>query len=1114
MKMIKETQSIQTHVIRSGDLTYTFLNTGDLFEISSTNTMINQWLGNTVDGSLNNIYLRIHNENGIDWCPLLGVSSPSHVNFASDHINWKGSFKGVSYEVTFIPNDSGAWFWNVEFFGKGEYVDIVYGQDLGLGDSGMVRNNEAYASQYIDHKAFETEDKGYVICSRQNQPQTDGNPYLQQGCLQGAAGYSTDGFQFFGLSYKKTNKPELLQQDSFPNEIYQYEFAYTGLQSNKRHINGREQVVFYGFFRDNHPEPVKELAFQEELKMAWEEIEKRELETVNVERGPFKTFTGEPLLTYALTSEELQKLYPERLFEERIDGELASFFTPSYEHIVLPEKELRIERPHGHILMTGNNDRIDQEVITTTSYMYGIFNSQIALGNTSFNKMMTNARNALNVQKTSGQRIYLEKDGTYQLLTMPSLFEMGFNYTRWYYKTEDDLIIITNHTVVDTPELHLHVQSRDHKKYRFLVTNQVSMNNHEYGKPFLVEEKDGVYYFTADEDADSSDTYPNLVFALSFDEQNVTLKNESVLVTDPDHESASLIVYEIEETSAWNMTIAGSLTGELPTPSTKVFLEEVADYRFFFKGLMNGFHLSKDNEQSDDLGKLNILSWWYTHNMLVHYSVPHGLEQYSAAAWGTRDVCQGPAEYFLAMQKYDQVKDIVRIVYKHQYEDSGNWPQWFMFDNYSHIQQEESHGDIIVWPLKLVADYLKTTNDTDILFEELSYTNRSENQFTDNKATLLEHIKKQIDYIKGHFLHDTYLSSYGDGDWDDTLQPANQELKQYMVSSWTIALTFQVLTKLSMTLEKVAPDEASEMKKIAGGIEKDYKKYMRDEQVIPGFLYLEDKDKPEKMLHPTDNKTGINYRLLPMIRSMISELFTEDEVNEHYTLIKDHLFFADGVRLMNKPASYTGGVSTHFKRAEQAANFGREIGLQYVHAHIRFIEAMAKIGKKDEVWNGLKVINPVGITKTVPNAEYRQSNAYFSSSDGKFNTRYEAAENFDLLRKGKVNVKGGWRIYSSGPGIYINQLVSNVLGIREEGDMLILDPVLPRELNGLTFDFAVNGRPVRFTYHLSDEPEQKVKVNGTFVFAESMTNRYRHGGLKINNQFIDSDDKNEVDIYL
>ena len=86
---------------------------------------------------------------------------------------------------------------------------------------------------------------------------------------------------------------------------------------------------------------------------------------------------------------------------------------------------------------------------------------------------------------------------------------------------------------------------------------------------------------------------------------------------------------------------------------------------------------------------------------------------------------------------------------------------------------------------------------------------------------------------------------------------------------------------------------------------------------------------------------------------MIGELLSPDEAEHHLGIIKEHLQHPDGVRLMNRPAAYHGGVSTNFKRAEQAANFGREIGLQYVHAHIRFTEAMAKLGQKEETWHAL-----------------------------------------------------------------------------------------------------------------------------------------------------------------
>jgi cellobiose phosphorylase len=177
---------------------------------------------------------------------------------------------------------------------------------------------------------------------------------------------------------------------------------------------------------------------------------------------------------------------------------------------------------------------------------------------------------------------------------------------------------------------------------------------------------------------------------------------------------------------------------------------------------------------------------------------------------------------------------------------------------------------------------------------------------------------------------------------------------------------------------------------------------------------------------------------------------------------------------MNTTVPYKGGENTYFKRAETSANFGREIGLQYVHAHIRFIEAMAKLGQKEEAWLGLQKINPIGIKEIVPNAMERQANAYFSSSDGNFLNRYEAMKDFNKLYTGEIGVKGGWRIYSSGPGIYINQIISHVLGIRMEGKTLIIDPQLPSFLDGLTLDYQIHGQPVKFVFHLG-QTERMIK---------------------------------------
>ena len=237
-----------------------------------------------------------------------------------------------------------------------------------------------------------------------------------------------------------------------------------------------------------------------------------------------------------------------------------------------------------------------------------------------------------------------------------------------------------------------------------------------------------------------------------------------------------------------------------------------------------------------------------------------------------------------------------------------------------------------------------------------------------------------------------------------------------------------------------------------------------------------------------------------MTRSIIGELFTPEQAQDHLRLIEDHLSFPDGVRLMNKPVSYQGGVRVLFRRAEESAHFGREIGLQYVHAHIRYIEAMCKIGQARKAYDAILQILPITIQDQVSNAVTRQSNAYFSSSDADVRDRDEAEQLFDALRTGHVRVKGGWRIYSSGPGILLNQIVSNFLGLRLSYDDVVIDPILPTQLDGLQFGFAMNEKPITVIYSIaSDEPAQvqSVTINGTETEFRREPNPYRPGGVRI-----------------
>jgi cellobiose phosphorylase len=194
-----------------------------------------------------------------------------------------------------------------------------------------------------------------------------------------------------------------------------------------------------------------------------------------------------------------------------------------------------------------------------------------------------------------------------------------------------------------------------------------------------------------------------------------------------------------------------------------------------------------------------------------------------------------------------------------------------------------------------------------------------------------------------------------------------------------------------------------------------------------------------------------------MTRSIIGGLFTDKQAQHHLRLIREHLLFPDGVRLMDRPMAYRGGPEQTFRRAESAAFFGREIGLMYVHAHLRYGEAMAVLGEADALWEALQVANPVTVAGHVANASPRQRNAYFSSSDAAFPDRYRASAEWERVRDVSVAADGGWRIYSSGPGLYTNLLLCHTLGIRRRFGQRIVAPVLPRRLGRVTLEMDFDG---------------------------------------------------------
>lgn len=90
-------------ILKKDGLSAVFLKNGDLYQLCKNEIMINQLNGNNLDGSVNQIYLRILEKGQIFAVPLTGSNSKSEFWYDQNQLSWSGSYAGVIYQEKSEP---------------------------------------------------------------------------------------------------------------------------------------------------------------------------------------------------------------------------------------------------------------------------------------------------------------------------------------------------------------------------------------------------------------------------------------------------------------------------------------------------------------------------------------------------------------------------------------------------------------------------------------------------------------------------------------------------------------------------------------------------------------------------------------------------------------------------------------------------------------------------------------------------------------------------------------------------------------------------------------------------------------------------------------------------
>ncbi|WKW50057.1 GH36-type glycosyl hydrolase domain-containing protein [Rhodomicrobium lacus] len=1014
--------------------------------------LVNQVLGSPVGGGIMRILLRT---GGAAPRAVEIVGPGAHVAFGAyeDRFVWAGETDGLAHRVTlWLHPEQPLWLWRVEVTnaGGGQVpCDAILVQDLGLGARGFVMGNEAYASQYIDHTVERHPRFGPVIMSRQNMTQDGGrHPWVAHGCFDGAASFATDALQLFGPAYRDAAALDLPFGESLPGERLQYETACAIVQSSAAELQPGQTATwtFFAVYDADHAAPTSyaDLSRIDSAEGAASEFFPREVTIAVPVRDILRD--ARPLAC----REDAGRDDETRKHAEWWSGRLLSWFEgdcAESRHVVLTEKDRLVKRRHGTILRSGASLLPEETTLAATAWMHGAFAAQLTIGNTSFHKLFSVSRDPYNITRWSGVRVLAEIGGEWRLLTLPSRFEMGLADARWIYKHDGGAIAVRAVSTGEDAALQIEVLVEG-APVRLLVFGNLTLGEFDYAHAGRVEidEAEKRAAFRPDPESLWGQQYPDAVYHLttSTPEAVEAIGGDELLYKDGAARGGPFIALRTRPTNALRLAVTGSMTDAADAErlaakyaggiDTRAMLASAAD---FWASVTRGARLQSGDT---DIAAFDTLLPWLVHNAIIHLTAPHGLEQYSGAAWGTRDVCQGPMEFLLAFHHDETAKEVLRRVIARQSKADSDWPQWFMFDRYAWIAGVPSHGDVIVWPLKAVCDYIEATQDFAFLSEPVGWREAEA-----APSSVSDHLAAELAEIEARFLPGTHLPRYGEGDWNDTLQPADASLAERMASSWTAALLFQQVSRYAVLSARAGNgDDAAQLAALAGAIRADFNRWLIRDGVVAGYAIFDSADaEPELLLHPSDKKTGVSYSLIPMNCAISGGLFTAEQARTHLGLIREHLNFPDGVRLMDRPLPYYGGEERIFRRAESSPFFGREVGQMYVHAHLRWCEAMALMGDDEAFWWGLRVVNPVTVAGAVGNAALRQRNCYASSSDAAFSDRYEASAEWERVRAGDTAAEAGWRIYSGGPGLYLDLLIRHLAGLRRSYGDEVAAPFAP-----------------------------------------------------------------------